>query len=126
MNVERLNKVESLKNLLVARATGGSEALDGAEYILLRRALLADQRIAEKLPRFVMTCRSLNEFWGVVKMKSPNYAGRREFLRQEFDPILTMLESGSRTPSDASVSATVDQILWLGIKHCVRRKVSCT
>ncbi len=107
MNEERLRKVESLKNLLVARATGGSDALDGAEYILLRRTLLADQHIAEKLPRFVMTCRSLNEFWGVVKMKSPNYAGRREFLRQEFDPLLTMLESESRTPSDAFVSATV-------------------
>jgi hypothetical protein len=28
MNEERLNKVESLKSLLVARATGGSDALD--------------------------------------------------------------------------------------------------
>jgi Abortive infection C-terminus len=110
MNEERLNKVESLKHLLVARATGGSEVLDGAEYIMLRGALLADQRIAEKLPRFVKTCRSLDEFWGLIKMKSPNYAGRREFLRLEFDPVLTMLETESRTPSDAAISATVVRI----------------
>jgi len=110
MNEKQLVKIESLKNLLVARATGSSGVSDEAEYKVLRRELLENQRIAEKLPRFVMTCRSLAEFWGVIKMKSPNYAGRRDFLRQEFDPILTMLESESRTPSDASVSATVVRI----------------
>jgi len=93
MNEEQLIKIELLKNLLVAHATGNGGVGDEAEYKVLRRELLENQRIAGKLPRFVMTCRSLAEFWGVIKMKSPNYAGRREFLRQEFDPLLTMLES---------------------------------
>src|SRR5256885_486522 len=104
MNEEQLIKTESLKNLLVARATGGSGVGDEAEYKMLRRDLLANQRIAERLPRFVTTCRSLAEFWGVIKMKSPDYAGRREFLRKEFDPFFKMLKSQSRSPSDAYVS----------------------
>jgi hypothetical protein len=108
VNEEQLIRLESLKNILMAHATGGSS--DDGEYKVLRRELLENHRIAEKLPRFVMTCRSLAEFWGVIKAKSPNYAGRREFLRQEFDALLTMLESESRTPSDAFVSATIVRI----------------
>lgn len=77
------------------------------EYKDLRNELLSVPRIAKLLPRFVHVCRDLSEFWSFIKPKFATYAERREYLRSEFDPLLTTLESESRTPSDAGISATV-------------------
>ena len=101
-------KVEALKIMLVSRATGG--AGDDFEYKNLRRELTAVPQIANLLPRFVRVCRDLSEFWSFIKPKFEHYSERREFLRTEFDPLLTMLETESRTPSDAAITATVQSI----------------
>jgi hypothetical protein len=62
------------------------------------------------MSRFVFVCRDLSEFWGFIKPKFRTYAERREYLRDEFDPLLTMLETESRTPSDAAIKITVQAI----------------
>jgi hypothetical protein len=105
MNKALINSVELLKLLLVSRATGGIG--DDNEYKGLRRELAASPRIAKMLPRCVHVCRDLSEFWDFIKPKFGTYAERREYLRDEFDPLLTMLETEFRTPSDAAISATV-------------------
>lgn len=105
MNDELVNSIESLKVMLISHATGGVG--DDREYKRLRRDLTASPRIAKLLPRCVHVCRDLSEFWGFIKPKFGTYAERREYLRDEFDPLLTMLETESRTPSDAAISATV-------------------
>ena len=91
MNKELINSVELLKLLLVSRATGGIG--DDNEYKCLRRELTASPRIAKMLPRCVHVCRDLSEFWDFIKPKFGTYAERREYLRDEFDPLLTMLET---------------------------------
>jgi uncharacterized protein YfkK (UPF0435 family) len=108
MNKALINSVELLKLLLVSRATGGIG--DDNEYKDLRRELKASARIEKMLPRCVHVCRDLSEFWDFIKPKFGTYAERREYLRVEFDPLLTMLETESRTPSDAAISATVQAI----------------
>jgi Abortive infection C-terminus len=108
MNEELINQVESLKIMLVSHAIGGSG--DNIEYRALRRALTGTPRIAKMLPRFVHVCRDLSEFWSFIKPKFATYAERREYLRNEFDPLLAMLETESRTPSDAPISATVQAV----------------
>lgn len=105
MNRELITKVESLKAMLVSRATGG--AGDDYDYNNLRRELIAVPRLAKLLPQAVKICRDLAEFWGFIKPKFDKYADRREYLRQEFDPLLRMLEAESRAPSDSIISATV-------------------
>lgn len=105
MNEEIINSVESLKVMLVSHATGG--IADDNEYKCLRRELTASPRIEKMLPRCVHVCRDLSEFWGFIKPKFGTYAERREYLRGEFDPLLTKLETEFRTPSDAAISATV-------------------
>jgi adenylate kinase family enzyme len=89
-----------LKNILVTRATGGNA--NGAEYIELRNKLLNNSLIKDDLPRFVKTCRSLNEFWSHIKEKSPKYQGRRDYLRNEFDYVLNKIENhcSSASPLD--------------------------
>lgn len=108
MNEEFINSVELLKVLLVSRATGGIG--DDNEYKCLRRELTALPRIEKMLPRCVHVCRDLSEFWDFIKPKFNTYAERREYLRKEFDPLLTMLETEFRTPSDAAISATVQAV----------------
>lgn len=108
MNAELINSVESLKVMLISHATGG--IADGNEYKRLRRELTASPRIEKMLPRCVHVCRDLSEFWGFIKPKFGTYAERREYLRDEFDPLLTMLETEFRTPSDAAISATVQAV----------------
>lgn len=108
MNEEIIISVESLKLMLVSRATGGIG--DDNEYKRLRRELIASPRIEKMLPQCVRVCRDLSEFWIFIKPKFDKYEKRKEYLRDEFDPLLTMLETESRTPSDAAISATVQAV----------------
>ena len=108
MNDELINKVESLKTMLVAHATGGSG--DSIQYKTLRHELITSTRIAKLLPRFVQVCRDLSEFWSFIQPKFATYAERREYLRNEFDPVFSMLEAESGTPSDAAITATVQAV----------------
>lgn len=100
-----LRNVETLKNIMVAYATGSKP--DEETYQALRRSLVRDPVVAGRLPRFVHTCRSLREFWGVIKEASDTYAGRRAFLAEAFDPLLITLKRQDSIPADA----TTDQIL---------------
>lgn len=107
-------KVTQLKGLLVACATG-KDAKD-EEYRSLREELLADPELKSALPYFVEGCRSLTEFWDFIKPMSPTYAGRKEFLRRQFDSILTTLEEEARAevrlPSEEAITAAVTRVSW--------------
>jgi hypothetical protein len=104
---ELLRMVESVKNMMVARATG--ETTEYSEYQDFRLKLLSDSRTKDLLPRFVHTCRSMGEFWNYIKPKIDGYAPRREYLRQEFDPLLAQLENWNATPSDDSTTAALQK-----------------
>ena len=56
------------------------------------------------MPRFVITCRTLSEFWGHITEVSSTYRGRREYLRNEFNDLLTLLEADSSSPADVLIS----------------------
>ena len=107
-NEQLIVRVESFKNMLVSHATGGG--CDASHYTNLRRELLDIPRVSAKLPRFVRTCRSPGEFWGFIKPKFSTYHQRREFIREEFETVLSMLESESRSPNDGNVSAALQRV----------------
>lgn len=98
-----LSKVEQLKDILEAKATGGYP--DDAEYRSLRQELLANVPVKARLPAFIRECRTLSDFWGFIKPQFGQYVERREFLRQEFATVLTFLEDGHNMPADDSISA---------------------
>lgn len=105
MNDDLINKVESLKVILVSQATGGGG--DDVRYKELRRELIALPRIAKHLPQVAQECRDLSEFLGFIKPKFARYAERREYLRREFDPLLKFLEAETGAPSDSVISTTI-------------------
>jgi hypothetical protein len=105
---EVLEQAESLQNLLIAEATGGSG--DRADYVRLRQVLLAQPALADYIPRFVRTCRDLFQFWQFIKYKYAHYHERRNYIWEEFRPLLEVLERGGPFPSDESVSAALSEL----------------
>jgi hypothetical protein len=99
---------ESLKNMMTTCASGGSK--DSAEYARLRSELLGHPETQAKLPRFVQTCRNLYEFWDFIKPKFAHYNERRAFIREQFEPLLAMLETSGERPADTAVSTTLSNV----------------
>jgi hypothetical protein len=104
-----LEKAEMLKNIVTNCAVGGARD-DSRDYGTIRMLFLPDPKISEKLPRFIKTCRNLPEIWSFIRPKFAHYHERREFIREEFDPLLAMLETEARSPSDVSISETVQNV----------------
>lgn len=97
---ERYEAVESFQNLLVAYATGGS--VDAVQFAELRNRLIA--ALGKDLPRFVRTCSDIKQFWAHMKQVSPTYQGRREYLWNEFRPLLQALQAQMQSPGDSAVA----------------------
>lgn len=109
---ELLVTASSLKNMMVARATGDRSATD-AEYQALRQQLIDHPSVKARLPECVLTCRTLFEFWGFIgRPRFDSYQERREYLRDEFDPLLTMLEAGATSPGDETATEILTRLDW--------------
>nr|WP_308005813.1 abortive infection family protein [Xanthomonas albilineans] len=106
---EVFEQTEALQNLLISRAVGGSES--NQEYVSLRNALMTNTSVEALIPRFVRTCRNLDQFWQFIKFELPTYAERRQLIWDAFHPILETLERASISPADhifADKLSTVD------------------
>ena len=101
-------QAETLQNMLLSQATGGSE--DNAEYRQLRQIFISNPDLESRLPSFVRTCRSLDQFWQFIKPQYAHYAERRSYIWEAFQPLLDYLESESETPSDDTVTASIDAL----------------
>jgi hypothetical protein len=99
-------RLETLQNILVSRATGGAADEDG--YRELRTELLKDASLAAQLPPFVRTCRDLSQFWSYIKKDRPQYENRRQHIWESFAPALDYAEFGAKgEATSASGSATM-------------------
>jgi Abortive infection C-terminus len=96
-------KVEIFQNMLIADATSGGGS-SVAEYRELRDEIINHHLLKDIIPRFVRTCRSPAEFWQFIKYKFATYAERRQFIWEEFRPMLERLDGNAAAPSDQSVS----------------------
>jgi len=90
-----LEMLESFKNSLVSRATGGD--VDQDVYRQQRKTLLGYPPLAKRLPRFVTTCRTPDEFWNFIQPKFSRYAERRQYLAEELNPLIEALEVSDTT-----------------------------
>ena len=64
--------------------------------------------MAKRLPSFIRSCRDISQFWEFIKRKFKHYSERRDFLWQEFQPVLDYLEGAGETPADASTVAALE------------------
>jgi Abortive infection C-terminus len=97
-----LERAEYLQDMLLTHATGG--AGDNDQYKALRKHFLDNRSFAKLIPAFVRSNRDLFQFWQFIKHKFGSYAERREFIWQEFAPLLEYIESSKDKPSDQGIS----------------------
>ncbi len=107
-NQEKLLKVESIQNLLIAHATGSGE--NSSEYETLRYYLLKEIDIKNLLPKYVITCINLQQFWQFIKYEYRTYMERRDFIWNSFQPLLEKLKLDNSVPSDKLVTSVLEKL----------------
>lgn len=73
------------------------------DYVEVRRELLAEPLVKDRVPTFIRKCRDPAQFWQFIKHKLPTYAERREYLWSEFQPLIDLLEARAGSPADRQV-----------------------
>ena len=97
-----IEKAEYLQNIVRTIATSGGS--DDPDYKLLRRYFLDKAEVLELMPSFIRTNRDTPQFWSFIKGKFASYKERREFIWNEFSPLMDFLEGKDKKPSDISIS----------------------
>lgn len=97
-----LERVKMLEQILIDRATGGSN--QDQLYEVLRKKFMQDSTIKVLMPEFVRRCRNLSMFWEFIKYEAATYAERRQIIREAFNPLFDHLEEIDWTPGDIVVS----------------------
>ncbi|HHD79578.1 MAG TPA: abortive phage resistance protein [Epsilonproteobacteria bacterium] len=93
--------VEYFQDGVVARATGSD--FDNELYTAVRNRLLGNKALEKLIPDWVKTKRTIDQFWTFIKGRFSTYQERREFLWDEFAPILNYLETKSTSPLEESI-----------------------
>jgi hypothetical protein len=102
--IEKFNEyqlVEYFQDGVVARATGSD--FENQLYKTVRTRLIGNKSLEKLLPEWVKTKRTIDQFWTFIKGRFSTYQERREFLWNEFSPILNYLEKKSTSPLEESI-----------------------
>ena len=113
-----------LKSVMIDRVTyykGGTES--DSLYANIRQLLMEDESVRNRLPRAVRVCRILDELWDLIQPDFPTYASRREYFREEFDPLLTFLEERARNPAGDVMDAPFDDFSIAGVRTTWRKAI---
>lgn len=100
ISLEPTESVLQLQNIMTARATHSSDHQDDMLYVSLRKTLIGDAGIRQRLPRAVRVCHNLEQFWQFIRQRYSTYAERRDYLQREFEPLLSYLEGLPSNPVD--------------------------
>ena len=98
-------RADALVNLLIDRATGGNG--EDSDLLELRAYFLEHDRYSTLLPRWFPSKRSLNQFWQFIKNRFSTYADRREFLWNEFEPLLSACETDEGITAENEISSVL-------------------
>ena len=88
------------------RATGSSSDGPGT-YIQLRSELMQSSVSKFLLPEFIKKCRTLDQFWVIIKTEFDTYAERRKFIYEAFQPLLDSLETHADNPVNEDIESVL-------------------
>lgn len=122
-----------LMHYMIARTTDAGTVQPRA-FARARRMILTDSVGKAHAPECVRTCREPDAVWSYVKSHPadmPSYESRRQFFRQEFEPLLGALERFESSPLDnlvdteaADLDSSAVAIAWRGRATYVRSRGS--
>lgn len=97
---------------LISAFTGGE--IDSAHYAELRSDLLNNEAYNGLAPSFLKRARDSGALWSFAKSVDPSWEPRRQFLRNEFEPLLEYLETGGGEPV-RQLPGVYDSSAWTGV-----------
>lgn len=114
-------RAQALVNILIERATGGSSEDSEYHYQELRSYFVANSMLSQHSPRWLITHRSLSQFWNFISKQSSTYAGRREFLWKEFESLLSYLENISQGVVSPEITTGLEVFSSESINHAWKK-----
>lgn len=113
------DKVVEFQGDLVDFFTGG-KGYEESSYQAMRKELLEDSRYGDLAPPWIRRNRDLGALWSFAKSVDPSWEPRRQFLREQFEPLLDYLERGDAKPSSQMPSA-YDASAWTGVQSTAQQ-----
>lgn len=118
----RLERAMTLRNGLVSLCEGGAN-MDDAVYRLLRREFMDDPTVSHLVPAFVRTTQDKAAMWAFLKGHSGQWEPRRQYVREQFTPLIDRLER-SCAPADVLVTDALRRFDAEGITDAWNRALS--
>jgi hypothetical protein len=112
MASESLGAASELLHYMIARVTDGGD-ISKRDFASARNVVLGDATGKRFAPECVRICREPDAVWSYIKGRNPSldtYESRRQFLRREFEPMLSGLEQGEVSPIDDLVAGEVGDL----------------
>ena len=109
---ELFERVLDYQNMLIGFFTG--ESLDNEVYVELRRDLLENPRYNELAPKWIRRNRDLGSLWSFAKSVDGSWEPRRQFVREEFEPLLDFVEREGAKPAP-KMPGPYDPSAWTGV-----------
>jgi hypothetical protein len=116
---ELFERVLGFQSDLIDYFTGG-KSYDEAQYQAMRKEMLEDPRYGNLAPPWLRRNRDLNALWSFAKSVDSSWEPRRQFLREQFEPLLDFLERGGATPSP-QMPGSYDASAWTGIQSTAQQ-----
>lgn len=114
-------RADALVNVLIDRATGSMPSEQ--DFSDLRRYFVEHPDWSALLPKWFPSKRSLNQFWNFIKNRYSTYAERRSYLWEEFNPLLSRLETGSVNPAEDDIEGGLKAFSSEEVNRAWRRMV---
>ena len=87
---ELINLLDEYKTGLLSKATDGS--IDNDFYIKTRNVLLEQTIIKEKIPRFIRSNRTADEFRRYMQSEASSYSVRRDLIKTSINDLIEYIE----------------------------------
>lgn len=107
-SLSQLEQVTLLQNLLISLSTG--QFCNEHHYPILRKILRNDPTLNSIIPISVQQNRDTDQYWKYIQAKFPTYKERRQYIWNEFNPLLDKLETNVESPSSYNISLNLQKI----------------
>jgi len=101
----------------------GGKHLNNTTYTAKRRKILNDPAYGGLAPEWIRTNRDKDALWSFAKSIDPSWEPRRRFVRAEFEPLLSYLESGEEQRA-TSLAGPYDATAWTGVKTVAQQALA--
>lgn len=123
--MDDLEKIEYLKYAMQACAT--NDYYPTEDYEKFRKEIISNPVYKKYLPKELVSCRKLEEFWTIIQPMFPHYKERRLYIKNIFEDLISFVETNELIVADEELEHDLetygnDYIMTYWNKSLERRK----